>query len=250
MTQTQKPSPAPVGATQGSDTPPWGWLLTVWMSLVVILNGIIWTTGVPDYDLADAVERGAARVEDRSVGEDNEDVVRKSIQLQRDSLSFWKVITLIGDFLVEPLWIALRAFSVAVALSAVAAMSGRMVRFPAAMWECVAWQGVWVLGLAVQVVLMLALNRSEIDTSVVLLLPPRMYAAMEWVALRQIDFFAMIGWLGMAWGACRRGQTGLFVALLTCLVVAAVEAQIIAGTSLLVNLSVRLTLFPEWAGPG
>jgi hypothetical protein len=242
---TRQPTSVPAGTTPGSDTPRWGWLLTIWMSSVVILNGVIWTTGVPDYDLAVAVERGAARVEERSVGEDNEDVVRKSIQLQRNSLSFWKVITLVGDFLVEPLWIVLRAFSVAVALSAVAAMTGRPVRFPAAMRECVIWQGVWVLGLAVQTVLMLVLHRSAIDTSVVLLLPPRMYAAREWVVLQQIDCFAIIGWLGMAWSACRRGRASLIAALVTCLVVAVVEAQVIAGTSLLVNLSMRLTLFPE-----
>ena len=122
---------------------------------------------------------------------------------------FWKVITLVGDFLIEPLWIALRAFSAAVALSAVAAITGRPVRFPTAMRECVAWQGVWVLGLAVRVALMLAMHRSEVDTSIVLLLPPRMYAAREWVVLQQIDCFALIGWLGMAWGACRRGQASL-----------------------------------------
>ena len=99
-------------------------------------------------------------MEQRSVGEDSEDVVRKSIQLQRDSLRFWTDVALVGDFLIAPSWIALRAFLVAVALSAVAAISGRPVRFPAAMRDCVAWQGVWVLGLAVQVVLMLVLQRS------------------------------------------------------------------------------------------
>lgn len=242
---TQQATSAPAGATPGSDTPKWGWLLTVWMLLVVILNGVVWTTGVPDYDLAVGVERGAARVEERSVGEENADVVRKSIQLQRDSLPFWKVITLVGDFLIEPLWIALRAFSAAVALSAVAALTGRPVRFPTAMRECVAWQGVWVLGLAVRVALMLAMHRSEVDTSIVLWLPPRMFAAREWVVLQQIDCFALIGWLGIAWGACRRGQASLWASLLTCLFVAAVEAPIIAGTSLLVNLGLRLALFPE-----
>ena len=171
-------------------------MLAVWMSLVVILHGIVWTTGVPDYDLADAVEKGAARVEQRSVGEDSQDVVRKSIKLQRDSLRFWTVIRVVGDFLIAPLWIALRALMVAVALSAVAAISGRPVRFPVAMRDCVAWQGVWVLGLAVQVVLMLILRRPDIETSVVLLLPPRVYAAREWVLLHQIDCFALIGWLG------------------------------------------------------
>ncbi|MHB0959948.1 MAG: hypothetical protein ACYC6N_20945 [Pirellulaceae bacterium] len=242
---TQQPLSAPVSASPGSGTPQWGWLLTIWMSLVVIFNGVTWMTGVPEYDLAVAVERGAARVEERSVGEDNEDVIRKSIQLQRDSLPFWRVIALVGDFLIEPLWIALRAFLVAVALSAVAAISGRPVRFPAAMWECVAWQGVWVLGLAVRSVLMLALNRSDVDTSVVLLLPPQMYAARDWVALQQIDCFAVIGWLGMAWGAGRRGQASLFAALLACLVVAAVEGLIFSGTSLLINLGIRLAIFPE-----
>ena len=30
---------APVSKTTGTDTPKWGWLLTVWMALVVVLNG-------------------------------------------------------------------------------------------------------------------------------------------------------------------------------------------------------------------
>ncbi len=55
---TQQATSAPAGATPGSDTPKWGWLLTVWMSLVVILHGIVWTTGVPDYDLADGSGAG------------------------------------------------------------------------------------------------------------------------------------------------------------------------------------------------
>jgi hypothetical protein len=242
---TEQPATTSHGGTSAADTPTWGWMLATWMSLVVILHGIIWTTGVPDYDLAEAVEKGAARVEQRSVGEDSEDIVRKSIQLQRKSLSFWTVIRAVGDFLVAPLWIALRALAVAVALSAVAAVSGRPVRFPAAMRECVAWQGVWVLGLTVQVVLMLALHRSDIETSVVLLLPQRVFAAREWVLLHQIDCFAMIGWLGLAWSACRRGQTNLYVALLTCFVVAAIEVPVRGSFWLLVNLGMRLAIFPE-----
>lgn len=241
----EQPASTPNGGTPAGDTPKWGWMLAVWMSLVVILHGIIWTTGVPDYDLAEAVEKGAARVEQRSVGEDSEDVVRKSIKLQRDSLPFWTVIGAVGDFLVAPGWIALRALLVAVALSAVAAVCGRPVRFPAAMRDCVAWQGVWVLGLAVQVVLMLVLHRSDIETSVVLLLPPRIYAAREWVLLDQIDCFAVIGWLGLAWSACQRRQTNLYMALLMCFLVAALEAQIHGGFSLLVNLGMRLAIFPE-----
>jgi len=78
------------------------------------------------------------------------------------------------------------------------------------MKDCVTWQGVWVLGLAVQVILLLVL-RKPIDTSVVLLLPPRTYSASTWVMLQQVDCFAMIGWLGLAWSACVRRQANLLV---------------------------------------
>lgn len=228
-----------------SDAPAWGWLLTVWMILVVLLNGAVWTTGVRDYYLTDAVERGAARVEERTRGEENRDVIRKEIQLQRDTLTFWTVITAISDFLVAPLSIALRAFLVAVAFSAVAAMTGRQVRFPAALAGCVAWQGIWVLGLAVQVVLMVVLREAHVETSVLLLLPAGTYSASRWVFLQQIDLFAIVGWLSLAWGACRRGQANLFAALAVCVVLALGEAAVFASGSLLVNLSMRLTLMPE-----
>lgn len=242
---TEPLAATPDSKSTGTDTPKWGWLLTVWMALVVVLNGALWTTGVPDYQLAEAVERGAAKVEQRSAGEENEDIVRKAIQLQRNSLRFWRTLALVGDFLVEPLWLALRAFSIAVALSAVAAMCGRPVRFPLAMHDCVVWQGVWVLQLAVQVVLMFVLQRSAIDTSIVMLLMPRQFSASEWVFLEQLDFFAILGWLGIAWGACRRGQANLLAALVTCLAVAALEASIVMGFALLINLGMRLTVFPE-----
>jgi hypothetical protein len=235
----------PDGGLSAADTPRWGWLLVIWMALEVMLRGVVWTTGVPDYELAVAVEKGAERVEQRSVGEDSPDVVRKSIQLQRDSLRFWTVIWLVGDFVMAPLWLAARALAVAVGLAAVAAITGRPVRFPAAMKDCVTWQGVWVLGLAVQAALMLILRRSDIVTSVVLFFPPRVYGAREWVLLQQIDGFAMIGWLGMAWSACRRGQAGLLMALVTCLIIALMEFQIRGSFSLLVNLGMHLTIFPE-----
>ena len=235
----------PDSKTTGTDTPKWGLILTIWMALVVVLNGALWTTGVPDYRLAEAVERGAAKVEERSSGEENEDIVRKAIQLQRNSLRFWRTLALVGDFLVEPLWLALRAFCVAVALSSVAAMCGRPVRFPLAMHDCVVWQGVWVLRLAVQVGLMFALQRSAIDTSIVMLLPSHQFSASEWVFFEQLDYFAVLGWLGIAWGACRRGQANLLAALVTCFVVAALEASIVMGFSLLINLGMRLTVFPE-----
>lgn len=220
-------------------------MLSVWMSLVVVFHGLIWTTGVPDYELAAAVERGAARVEQRLVGEDSSDVVRKSIQLQRDTLPFWRVIRLVGDFVMAPLGLALRALAVAVAFCAVAALTGRPVRYPEAMRDCVAWQGVWVLGLAVQAVLMLVLRKPHIDTSVTLMLPPRVWGAREWVLLQQLDYFALIGWLGLGWSACVRRQANLWVALAVCCLLAVVEMNIYGSCRLLFNLGMHLTVFPE-----
>ena len=191
------------------------------MSLVVILNGVVWTTGVPDYDLADAVERGAARVEERSVGEENEDVVRKSIQLQRDSLSFWKVITLVGDFLVEPLWIGFAGVF----------GSGGVERCGGDQWPAgpVSGRHAGMCGLARCVgvgaggprrpdVGVASIRRSTRRSCCCC--PHACTRRANGSSLQQIDCFALIGWLGIAWGACRRGQTSLLAALLTCLLVA------------------------------
>jgi hypothetical protein len=215
------------------------------MALVVVLHGVIWTTGVPDYGLAQAVENGAARVEQQQIGEENEDVVRKAIKLQRDTLPFWAVIVAIRDFLLAPLMLGFRAWMVAVALSAVAAATGRAVRYPEALYDCVAWQGVWVVGLAVHTVLMLVLQRAYVSTSILMFLPQETFTAVRWTILEQIDCFAIAGWLGMAWSAHRRRQTNLAAAAIVCLVLAVLELGICGGASLAVNLSIRASLMPQ-----
>ncbi len=228
-----------------NESPSWGWLLTVWVVLAVSLEGLIWATGVPHYQLAEAVERGASQVEHSMVGEDSTDVVRKAIRLQQDSLSFWTVVAMVGDFVVKPLSLVLRAVLVAVAFGAVAAVSGRRVRYAIVLADCVRWQGVWVLGLAVQLVIMLALSRSSVETSVLLLMPPETYPATVWAMLRQLDLFAIVGWLGMAYSGWHRQQTNWVVALLTCASLAVVEGVFWAAGSLLVNLGARMTLMPQ-----
>ncbi len=242
---SQPPTPGPPANAVGTDSPAWGWLLAVWMSLVLVLNGIAWTTGVVDHDLAQAVENGAAQVERRRIHEESDDVVRKAIQTQRDTLRFWTVIAALRDFLAAPMSLVFRVFTVAITFSALAALTGRPVRFPAAVADCVVWQGLWVLGLAVEVVLMLALQRPHVETSVLMFLPRDSFTARQWTALQQVDCFAIIGWLGMAWGIRRRGQASLFVALIVCFVLAAAGGYVCYRASLLVNLSMRMTLFPQ-----
>ena len=218
--------------------------MMVWMSLVVVFNSVIWTTGVTDHRLAQAVEDGAAAVEKQHVGEENEDVIRKEIQKQRDSLRFWTAIAAIRDFVIAPLSLGLRALAVAVAFSAVAATAGRPVRFGESMHECVVWQGVWVAGLAVSVVLMLALDQSAICTSVQMFLAEESYTASQWLLYEQLDCFALVGWLGMAWGGWRRGQAGIVMTVIVCVVLAAIDVGIHVAPSLVVNLGMRMSLVP------
>jgi hypothetical protein len=220
-------------------------MLGVWAALVIILNGILWTTGVPDYNLVQAVEVGAARVEQQMLGEESEDVVRKAIQAQRDTLRFWTVIAILRDFVFAPLLLCIRPLLVGVAFSAVAAVSGRHVRFPATLAAASMWQGVWVLGLAMQVALMLLLGRSAVDTSLAIFLSQESFTASRWASLQQLDCFALVGWLGITWSGWRLRQANIIMAVIACGSLALLEMTICSMTSLVVNLGMRMAIMPQ-----
>src|SRR5262245_59475088 len=80
--------------------------LTVWMALTVGLQRVLWSSCLKGRALSEAVEQGAARVESRAIGEVSEDQVRKAIRTQNATLPFWTALALIGDFLIEPLSLA------------------------------------------------------------------------------------------------------------------------------------------------
>lgn len=244
---SRQPTSSTTGGTlNGREPPAWGSLLTLWMAIVIILNGCFWTTGIPDFHLAEAVEVGAARVErQEQIEESEEDVIREEIQTQRNTLRFWTVIAAIRDFLIAPASLGVRALAVAVALSAVAAATGRQVQFPDAMYECVWWQGAWVLGLAVRVTLMFLFQRSDVSTSILLFMPQESFTARQWTYLNQLDCFAIVGWLGMIWAAWRRGQANIIAAAIVCAGLALIEMTIFSSASLLVNLSMRMSLMPR-----
>jgi hypothetical protein len=227
-----------------SAPPRFGRVLLLWMALVVLLHAVAWLSGHRGNVLAEAIERGAARVESWTLGEVPDDAIRKAIALQKDSLPFWLALMALGDFALDPFALAARAALVAVGLASVAALSGRPVRFEWGMAACARGQWPWVLGLAVQVALMLALGRDEVETSATLLLPPGAYAAATWTAMRQADAFALLGWALLAWGGWRRGQANLLVATLICLVLAVSEAALRTGWILFLGAGMRLTLLP------
>jgi hypothetical protein len=230
------------GATEGSRA---GRTLALWAALIVACQGLLWLSGVKSYALAEAVERGAAQVETRGVGEVGDDVIRKAIRTQHDTLPFWTALALLGDFACEPLTPAVRAASVAVLLSGLAALVGRPVQFGLAMAECASAQGYWVLGLAVRTALMLARGSAEIDTSLALALPPGAYPAELVVSLQQADAFALLGWIALARGGWRRGQANLLASALVCGAVALVEATVRISFALTLGAGMRLTLLPE-----
>jgi hypothetical protein len=235
------PSSRAGAASAGSRFGP---ILALWTALVLGLHGAIWLAGFRTGALAEGVERGASRVESRGIGEVSDDLIRRAIQTQHDTLSFWTTLAWLGDFLVEPLALPARALATATLFAAVAALVGRPVRYELALHECSTAQGVWVLGLAVQVVLMITLRRGDIETSPALLLPPGVYPAAAWLVLRQFDLFAVLGWAILARGGWRRGQVNLASAVAICLVLWLGEAALRVPLGWVIGAGTRLELVP------
>lgn len=217
-------------------------LLLIWAVLILDLQAVLWISGVKSLGLWQAVEHGAARTESRNVGETADSQIQKAIRDQRSTLGFWKTLAVIDDFVIEPVAPAVRALLAAVLLSAIAALSGRPIGFAAALDDCVAAQVFWVLGLSVQAALVFALRTPEVDVSAALFLPPDTYRATTWLALRQVETFAVLGWLAMAIGGWRRGQANPAMSALACGSLAIVETSVRFGTALLLGGAMRLVL--------
>ncbi len=156
--------------------------------------------------------------------------------------SFWSALVVLGDFVAGPLALCVRALLVATAFCGLAALQGRPAQFEQTLNASAAAQGFWVLSLAAQLVLMAALRRTQVETSLTLLLPPGVYPAS---LLRQADVFVLIGWLVLAWGGWRRGQVGPITALALCGLFWFGESVVRIGLTLLVEAGMRLTLLPD-----
>lgn len=221
-------------------------MLAGWIALSIVLQGLTWASGARPTALAVAVEHGAAVAETRAIGEVPDDLIRKAIRTQQETQPFWTALALLGDLAAEPLALAARAVVVATVLSALAALAGRPIEFHRALAGSVAAQGFWVLGLAFKVALIYTLGRPAPETSLTLLLGPGRYPASVWVALEQVDAFAVLGWLALARGGWRRGEAHPAVALSACGVLAAIEAATRTAAALVLGAGMRLTLIPDW----
>jgi hypothetical protein len=228
-----------------NDGPGFGAWLLLWAALTVALHGAAWAAGFPTADLASAIDDGAARVESAAIGEVGDDLIRKAIRMQHDTRPFWTVVAFLGDFLGDPFSLAARAVAAATAFSAAAALRGRTIGYDRALVDCAAAQGWWVAGLAVRVALMAALRRGDVETSAALGLAPGPHHAAVALALRQLDPFVFVGWLTIASGAVRRGQTGWPSAVVIVGAFATTEAVVRIVAGLVAGAGMRLTVMPE-----
>ena len=219
-------------------------MLVLWAILIADLQGLLWLSGVKTLALQQAVEQGVARAESHAVAETDDNHIHKAIRDQRATLRFWMILALIGDFVVEPAAPAVRALLVATLLSALAALTGRPNGFRLALYESAVVQGYWVLALALQTTLAFALGVPQVDASTALLLPAGTYQATVWVALTQVEVFALLGWAALIRGGRRRGQVNLATATAACSLVAVMEAAIRIGSTVLTGATMRLTLTP------
>jgi hypothetical protein len=224
--------------------PSFGPMLLVWVALTLAIHGVLWVTGFPPSGLAAAVEQGAAKSEELRASEVGDDLIRKAVRTQHETLPFWTVLALLGDFLGEPLALALRALAVATAFSATAALVGRPIGYDRALAACAAAQGFWVLGLAVHAALMLALRRTDVETSALLALAPGSYSAAVALWLRQFDVFSLLGWTTLARGGVNRGQVSLPAAIVLCGGFWLAESVVRVSLGLLTGAAMRLTVMP------
>jgi len=222
-----------------------GPVLALWVGLMIALHTVLWATGFEPKALSDAVDRGAARAEISRVGEVGDDVVRKAIKLQRETLPFWTTIAHLGDFGVEPAILLGRTVAVATLFAVIAALSGRPIGFMAGL-KAAAWtQGFWVLVLALKVSLMVGLRRPDVETSAALLLAPGRYPAALVLLARQADPCVVLGWLALARGGWQRGQVNLATALFVCLSLAVSETMVRVSCGLIAGAGMRLSVLPR-----
>ena len=126
--EEQQHSPGPTRERPATEeVPSFGPLLLVLMALTVAIHGSLWVTGFRDNGLNAAVEQGAARAESLKIGEVGDDLIRKAVRTQHETLPFWKVLAFLEDFLAEPMGMAVRALAVATSFAAAAALVGRPI---------------------------------------------------------------------------------------------------------------------------
>ncbi len=227
-----------------SSSPPYAGRLSLMVMSVAIAMAALWCFGIRQQQILDAVEQGAAAIEERTLGDVEQDEIRESIRIQRQSISFWSTLAILGDLLIEPLLPAFRALALTVAFSSLAALFGRPVALGVALADNITWQWFWVAGIVLDSALKIGIS-PDAGSSLIVFLPAKEYTASLAIGLAVMHPFAICGWLAVGWAAWKRRQVNWFLAGLVVVVFAFSEATIRSRLLATMGALVRLTIVQQ-----
>jgi hypothetical protein len=227
-----------------SSSPPYGGRLSLMVVLVALSSAALWCFGIRQQQILDAVEQGAAVIEERTIGDVEQDEIRESIQTQRQSIPFWSTLAILGDLVIEPMAPVFRALVLTIAFSSFAALFGRPVAYGVALADNVTWQWFWVAGVVLDSMLKIVVSPAAAN-SLLVFLPAKEYPANTVITLAAVNPLAICGWLVVAWAAWKRKQVNWFLALFIVLVLALTEASIRGSLLATMGALVRLTIVQQ-----
>lgn len=221
--------------------PPFAGRLIAVMVVISLANLALWCFGLRQAELLRAIEAGAAVVEENAKADMEEDQIRESIRLQRQSFKFWSTLAVIGDFVFAPLIPVLRTLAASVLFAAAAALFGRPTGYGVALAENATWQVFWAASAALQTLLKITVS-PEAENSWILLLPAAEYPARLTLALTLLNPLVVCGWIAIGWSAWRRQQANVFLATIAIVLLASLETGILSTALLWLGALMRLTI--------
>ncbi len=221
--------------------PPYFGRLAMSMILIGAANLSLWCNGIRQQDLRDAIEIGAASIDDNAKGDVEEDQIRESIRLQRQSEEFWSTLAILGDFIIEPIYPALRALIVTVAFASVAAVFGRPVGYGVALADNMSWQIFWAAGIGLECAMRILIS-PDAENSLAVFMPAKEYPAATALALAILNPFAICGWLAIGWTTWKRKQANWFLVILLILMIAGMEVGIRSRVLAMMGALMRLAI--------
>lgn len=205
--------------------PPYAGRLSLIVLTIALSNLSLWCFGIRQQEIFDAVEQGAAVVEENMIGEIDEEQVRDAIRMQRKTFGFWSTLLMLGDLVFAPLSPVLRAIIVTVAFSAAAALCGRPVGHGVALAENITWQTFWAAGAGLEALMRIAVSANA-SISWVVFMPANEYPASTVHQLAILNPLALCGWVAMGWFAWKRRQANGVVAGFLIVFLASMETSV------------------------
>jgi hypothetical protein len=104
-----------------------GWIILLAIVVWILQATACWASGFREYQLHRAIEQGVVEIDARERLNHDTSVASAKRETQRASMSFWRQLTEITDFVLEPLALLLRFWVIPLAVSAANLLVGRNV---------------------------------------------------------------------------------------------------------------------------